>query len=145
MNNLVMYPNNREDRILKVSLVCGTSNLIINYLLVTFKIFSPITALATTGLVELIVFIKHYIYAKKQMNIDVQVFKKKNMTYIILSLLFIPISLLLRKLNLGFYTTMILIVIVCILLYCLVLYLKKDNNLMFILNKFKNKLKVGKR
>ena len=31
MNNLVMYPNNREDRILKVSLICGTSNLIINY------------------------------------------------------------------------------------------------------------------
>ena len=32
MNNLVMYPNNREDRILKVSLTCGISNLIINYL-----------------------------------------------------------------------------------------------------------------
>ena len=61
MNNLVMYPNNREDRILKVSLICGISNLIINYLLVIFKIFSPITALATTGLVELIVFITHYI------------------------------------------------------------------------------------
>ncbi|UKI27631.1 MAG: hypothetical protein L6V91_03270 [Bacilli bacterium] len=37
MNNLVMYPNDREDRILKVSLVCGISNLLINYLLVLFK------------------------------------------------------------------------------------------------------------
>ena len=145
MNNLVMYPNNREDRILKVSLICGTSNLIINYLLVTFKIFSPITALATTGLVELAVFITHYIYARRKMNINVQVFSKKNMTYIILSLLFIPISLLLRKLNLGFYITMILIIITCMLLYFIVLYIKKDNNLMFILDKFKNKLKVGKK
>ena len=45
LNNLVMYPNNREDRILKISLICGTSNLMINYLLVIFKIFSPTTAL----------------------------------------------------------------------------------------------------
>ena len=67
------------------------------------------------------------------------------MTYIILSLLFIPISLLLRKLDLGFYINMILIIITCMLLYFIVLYIKKDNNLMFILDKFKNKLKVGKK
>ena len=145
MNNLVMYPNDREDRILKVSLVCGISNLLINYLLVLFKIFSPITALATTGLVELMVFIIHYIYAKKKMNINVQVFSKKNITYIILSLLFIPISFVIRKLNLGFYVAMTLIIIICVLLYFIVLFVKKDNNLMFIMNKFKNKLKVGKK
>ena len=144
MNNLVMYPNDREDRILKVSLICGISNLIINYLLVLFKIFNPITALATTGLVELIIFVTQYIYTKKSMNINIQVFSKKNITYIILSLLFIPISLLIRKLNLGFYITMILIMIVCILLYYIVLYIKKDNNLMFILSKFKIKLKAVK-
>ena len=144
MNNLVMYPNDREDRILKVSLICGISNLIINYLLVLFKIFNPITALATTGLVELIIFVTQYIYTKKSMNINIQVFSKKNITYKILSLLFIPISLLIRKLNLGFYITMILIMIVCILLYYIVLYIKKDNNLMFILSKFKIKLKAVK-
>lgn len=145
MNNLVMYPNNREDRILKVSIICGTSNLIINYLLVFFGIFSPITALATTGMVELTIFIIHYVYAKRKMNIDVQVFSKKNMTYIILSLLFIPISLLIRSLELGFFINMILIIIVCMLLYVSVLFIKKDNNLLFILDKFKNKLKVGKK
>lgn len=145
MNNLVMYPNDREDRILKVSLVCGISNLLINYLLVLFKLFSPITALATTGLVELMVFITHYIYARKKMNINVQVFSKKNITYIILSLLFIPISFVFRKLNLGFYVTMTLIIIICVLLYFIVLYIKKDNNLLFILDKFKGKLKVGRK
>lgn len=143
MNNLVMYPNNREDRILKVSLICGISNLIINYLLVVFKIFSPIAALATTGLVELIVFITHYIYAKKKMNINVEIFNKKNVTYIILSLLFMPLSYLIRVLNLGFYITMILIIFACTSFYVVVLLFKKDNNLMFILNKFKSKLKVG--
>ena len=145
MNNLVMYPNNREDRILKVSLTCGISNLIINYLLVLFKIFSPLTALATTGLVELTIFIIHYTYARKKMNIDVRVFSKKNMTYILLSLLFIPISLIIRSLNLNFYINIIVIVIICSLMYFIVLYIKKDNNLLFILDKFKGKLKVGRK
>lgn len=145
MNNLVMYPNNREDRILKVSLACGISNLIINYLLVLFKIFSPLTALATTGLVELTIFITHYIYARKKMNIDVRVFSKKNMTYILLSLLFIPISLIIRSLKLNFYINIIVIVIICSLMYFIVLYIKKDNNLLFILDKFKGKLKVGRK
>lgn len=145
MNNLVMYPNNREDRILKVSLTCGISNLIINYLLVLFKIFSPLTALATTGLVELTIFIIHYTYARKKMNIDVRVFSKKNMTYILLSLLFIPISLIIRSLKLNFYINIIGIVIICFLMYFIVLYIKKDNNLLFILDKFKGKLKVGRK
>ncbi len=145
MNNLVMYPNNREDRILKVSLTCGISNLIINYLLVLFKIFSPLTALATTGLVELTIFIIHYTYARKKMNIDVRVFSKKNMTYILLSLLFIPISLIIRSLNINFYINIIVIVIICSLMYFIVLYIKKDNNLLFILDKFKGKLKVGRK
>lgn len=145
MNNLVMYPNNREDRILKVSLTCGISNLIINYLLVLFKIFSPLTALATTGLVELTIFIIHYTYARKKMNIDVRVFSKKNMTYILLSLLFIPISLIIRSLKLNFYINIIVIVIICSLMYFIVLYIKKDNNLVFILDKFKGKLKVGRK
>lgn len=145
MNNLLMYPNNREDRILKVSLTCGISNLIINYLLVLFKIFSPLTALATTGLVELTIFIIHYTYARKKMNIDVRVFSKKNMTYILLSLLFIPISLIIRSLKLNFYINIIVIVIICSLMYFIVLYIKKDNNLLFILDKFKGKLKVGRK
>lgn len=145
MNNLVMYPNNREDRILKVSLACGISNLIINYLLVLFKIFSPLTALTTTGLVELTIFITHYIYARKKMNIDVQVFSKKNMTYILLSLLFVPISLIIRSLKLNFYINIIVIIMICSLMYFIVLYIKKDNNLLFILDKFKGKLKVGRK
>ena len=145
MKNLVMYPNNREDRILKVSLACGISNLIINYLLVLFKIFSPLTALTTTGLVELTIFITHYIYARKKMNIDVQVFSKKNMTYILLSLLFIPISLIIRSLKLNFYINIIVIIMICSLMYFIVLYIKKDNNLLFVLDKFKGKLKVGRK
>ena len=142
MNNLVMYPNDREDRILKVSLSCGALNLIMNYLLVFFDILNPSTAMITTGISEIIVFICHYIYARKKMNLNVEIFTKRNLLYLIIGILFIPLSLIIRTFNLSFVVNLCLIVAACIILYFGVLLLTKDNNLIFILSKFK--FKIGK-
>jgi O-antigen/teichoic acid export membrane protein len=142
MNNLVMYPNDREDRILKVSLSCGALNLIMNYLLVFFDILNPSTAMITTGISEIIVFICHYIYARKKMNLNVKIFTKRNLLYLIIGILFIPLSLIIRTFNLSFVVNLCLIVATCIILYFGVLLLTKDNNLIFILSKFK--FKIGK-
>lgn len=141
MNNLVMYPNDREDRILKISLICGVTNLVINYILVFLKIFNPITALATTGIIEFVIFMIQYVYAKRKMNVDINIFNKKNFTYVMLGLLFIPISLLIRKFNINFYLNMGLIIMACMTLYVGVLFVRKDNNLMFILEKIKLKVR----
>lgn len=137
MEHLVMYPNNREDRIIRVSALGGVSNLIINFLLVLTKTFSPTTALLSTSLVELGIFTVHYTYARNVMKINVSFFNKKNFTYLILSLLFIPISLFIRSFGLNFYLNMFLIISICVLLYFVVLYIKGDQNLIFILRKFK--------
>lgn len=142
MNNLVMYPNDREDRILKVSLSCGALNLIMNYLLVFFDILNPSTAMITTGISEIIVFICHYIYARKKMKLNVKIFTKRNLLYLIIGILFIPLSLIIRTFNLSFVVNLCLIVATCIILYFGVLLLTKDNNLIFILSKFK--FKIGK-
>lgn len=139
MNNLVMYPNDKENRILKVSLVCGILNLILNSVLVFFNRFSPVTAMITTGISEIVVFVAHYFYARRKMNINIKIFTKSNLTYLILCLCFIPISLLIRWLNLGFVLTLSLIIILCGLLYIITLFVKKDNNLMFTLDKLKIK------
>lgn len=141
MNNLVMYPNDREDRILKISLICGVTNLVINYILVFLKIFNPITALATTGIIEFVIFMIQYVYAKRKMNVNINIFNKKNFTYVMLGLLFIPISLLIRKFNINFYLNMGLIIMACMTLYVGVLFVRKDNNLMFILEKIKLKVR----
>ena len=143
MNNLVLYPNDLEKRIVKVSLGCGVLNLVLNYMLVIFKVFNPTTALITTGISELLVFILHYRYSKKILKINVNIFSKNNILYLILGTLFIPLSLVIRMLNLGFIITLGLIIIVCCLTYFIVLYIKKDNNLIFILSKFFKKLDRG--
>lgn len=144
MNNLVLYPNDKENRILKVSFICGLINLGLNYLLVLLKIFSPITAIITTGIAELIMFIWHYIYTRRKMNIEIKIFTKQNIIYLLLGILFIPISLIIKEMKLSFIITLGLIVILCSLLYITVLYMRKDNNLMFILSKFRGKVKIGK-
>lgn len=143
MNNLVMYPNDLENRILKVSLCCGLLNLTMNYILVYLKLLTPATALITTGFAEIIIVLCHYIYARKNMKLNIEIISKRNTIYFILGLLFIPISLIIRSLNLGFITTLALIIMTCSIMYFIVLYIKKDNNLLFILDKLKRKLKVG--
>lgn len=143
MNNLVMYPNDLENRILKVSLCCGLLNLTMNYILVYLKLLTPATALITTGFAEIIIVLCHYIYARKNMKLNIEIISKRNTIYFILGLLFIPISLIIRSLNLGFIITLTLIIMTCSIMYFIVLYIKKDNNLLFILDKLKRKLKVG--
>lgn len=142
MNNLVMYPNDKENRILKITALCGVSNLCVNFLLIGLNIFNPITALVTTGLAELSVFIIHYNYAKRKMKINVNIFTGKNITYIVLSLLFIPISLVIKGLNLNFWVDIILTMLTCMTLYFVVLYIRKDNNLIFILSKFLKRSRI---
>lgn len=142
MNNLVLYPNNKENRIIKVSLTCGILNLIMNYLLVFTHKLSPTTAMITTGIAEITIFTWHYIYSKNKLKIKVNIFTKENIIYLLLGIIFIPISLIIRKLNLNLPLRTILIMLSCGLLYFIVLYIKKDKNLFFILEKFKNKIGV---
>ena len=107
------------------------------------KLLTPATALITTGFAEIIIVLCHYIYARKNMKLNIEIISKRNTIYFILGLLFIPISLIIRSLNLGFITTLALIIMTCSIMYFIVLYIKKDNNLLFILDKLKRKLKVG--
>lgn len=136
--NLVMYPNNQEKQILKICLTFGLLNLVLNSILVLLKIFTPFTALITTSVAELLYVLTQKIYAKKKLDINLRIFEN-NKRYFILGLMFIPISLLIRMINLSFILNTIVIIIVCSLFYVGVLYLMKDENLLLILNKFKNK------
>lgn len=144
MNNLIMYPNDQENRILKISLICGILNLIMNYMLVLFKIFNPSTAMITTGISEIILVVTHYIYSRRKLNLTVNIFSKNNIIYLILGISFVPIAYMIRLLKLNFVITLITIVITCIIFYFTILYIKKDNNLMFVLDKVKKKVGSSK-
>lgn len=137
--HLVMYPNNQERQLLKICLGFGVLNLIFNLVLVLFNKFTPLTAMLTTGLAELLFVFAQKRHAKKKLDIDLNIFEKNNKIYLILGLCFIPITLLIKLINLSFVLSIILTIISCSIFYVGILYLKKDENLMLILNKFLNK------
>lgn len=140
LTNLVLYVNDKEKTIVKISFIYGMANLIMNGLLVIFNVFSPFTAMLTTGIAETALIVTQYLYIKKKMNINVPLFTKQNITYLFLSLCFIPIAYVVKEINFGFYTNIIVIITLCVALYGGILLIKKDDSIYIIINKFKNKL-----
>ncbi len=141
--NLVMYPHNKEKQIAIICVSFGIVNFILNILLVLFKVFTPVSALITTAIAELGFLIVESIYAKKKLQLNINVFEGRNKSYFILSILFIPIAYLIKLLNLPFILNILVIVLTCVLFYAGILYIKKDESLIFVINKFLNKIKLG--
>ena len=140
MTNLVLYPNNKEKVLLKFLLLCGISNLIMNFLLVYFKVFTPSTALITTTIAEILLIIIELYYSRKELDLYFTFFTKQNILYLVLGISFILIAYLIRLLNLNFWLNMFTIIVTCIVVYGIVLYIKKDSNLIFIKDKLLKKI-----
>lgn len=140
LTNLVLYVKDKEKIIVKLSFIFGIANVVMNSILVMLKILTPFTAMLTTGIAEIMLITTQYIYIKKEMKINVNLITKQNFIYLFLSLCFIPIAYIVKKINFGFYTNILLIIFLCIVFYGGVLLLKKDNSIYIIINKLKNKL-----
>lgn len=140
--NLVLYPNNEEKQILKFCLSFGIANVLFNIILVALDIFTPFTAMLTTGIAILLFVIAQYIYTKNKLKINLKIFEGPNKIYMLLSILFIPISLLIRLFKLPFIVNILMIVLVCASFYIGLLYLRKDDNLLLILDKVFGKIKT---
>ena len=142
MTHLVLYPNNKEKQLLRISLCFGLSNLVMNSILLALGKFTPTSALITTGIAEFGFALTQYLYAKKKLGLNIPIFTKDNVSYLFLGASFVPIAYAIRLLNLGFFLNMFLVVIVCMVFYIGILYLRKDGNLILastkIIGKFKN-------
>ena len=137
--NLVMYPNNQEKKIVKYTLIAGIINLIFNLVMGFAKILTPLTCMITTGIVQLILGVLLYVHVKYKMKINYKLFTKQNILYMGLSLMFIPISLIIRCFNLNFYINILLIMILCIGFYGIGLLIVKDENVNLILRKLRKR------
>lgn len=140
MTNLVMYPNNKEKKIMQYTLICGVLNLLLNTILILFQVLTPFTAMFTTGIAEISLSILLYRYITKKQKIKYMVFSKQNIIYLLLGILFIPVSLIIRLFNLGFWVNIILIVMICTIIYVGILFVRKDENLILIVKKVFSKV-----
>lgn len=144
LTHLVMYPNNQEKKLLIFSFAGGMINLGLNSLLVYFKVLNPLNAMLTTLVAEIAIIVMMLIYVKRKCDFIPKIISRQNLIYLGLSLMFIPISMLIKWIDFGFYYNIMVIIVLCVSLYGGVLLLMKDENIQLIKDKIFKMLKFKK-
>lgn len=136
LSNQIIYVKRQEKNQIIMIFVCGIINLIMNNLLVKFNIFTPTTAIFTTMISYGLVVICEYIFIKYKMKVNFKIFSLDKMKYLYISLIFIPITLLIRMFVNNYLIIAALGIIINGLAYILILLLIKDEIFFMLINKF---------
>ena len=140
MSLLVFYINNKEKQLLRIFFIFGFLNVIFKFLINATIGLTPLNALLSTGLCYFMLITTQYIYIKKVLNIDLNIFSRVNIKYMSLVIMFMPLTYLARCLNLPFIPRTILIIFVCAGFYCGYLYFFRDKIFNNVLKKFLKKM-----
>lgn len=133
--NQILYLKGQEKAMVKILGFGGLVNVIADTLLLVSGRLTPVSAIASTGLAELLMLSVMYGFIRRRMKVDFRLFSLKNMKYLLASLLFIPAAWGIRKLGLGILPTAILTAGICGGYYFGLLLLTKDEMLFFFLQK----------
>lgn len=126
LSNHVIFLNQKEKVMAVILGICGISNFIMKYLLIRFNYFNAASAIFTTMLAEILIITLDYWYIKKYLKLNLEVFKIKNLKYLLFSLIFFPIGYILRKFEFHYMVYSIIIFISCALIYFILLLITKD-------------------
>lgn len=137
--NQIMYLKNQEKNMVKILGFGGGLNLLFDALLFATGALTPVTAIASTGVAELIMLSVMYWFIRRRMRVEFHLFSFRNMKYLYYSLPFLPIVWGIRQFQLGVIPTSILAVGACGLYYGLLLLLTRDETLFFFLDKLRGK------
>ena len=133
--NQILYIKNREKFLVKMLLMGGILNVIFNGAAVLLGIFSPLVAIFTTFLAEIVLMIVLMRYIHKEMEIPFYIFTKTNLKYLLLSLTFVPVTIGVHLLGFGELLNAVIVVPVCVATYFGVLLLTKDETMLFLSQK----------
>lgn len=140
LSNQIMYINRKEKLQVKILFLGGIINLILNIILIKSNIFTPVTAILTTGFSNICVVVIQHIYIKTKMQIEYNIFQFANTKYLMISLIFIPIIKVIKGLISGNLNVVIVAIGICGIVYIGVLAFIKDDILVIMINKiFKRK------
>lgn len=137
--NLAMYINGMEKALMVFSIAGGLLNLGMNYTLVAMHVFTPLTAALTTFVANVAEALLAVWYSKIKMQVNFGFFNRRIWGYVIVSLLFVPISLGIRLLRLGNMANIVMIVVLCAGLYGVYMIVSKDPMLVSLLGRFQRK------
>ncbi|WP_294377406.1 oligosaccharide flippase family protein [uncultured Clostridium sp.] len=142
--NQMIYLHGKEREDAMLVLIGGIINLVLNVLLVVTGTFSMVTAIATTLIANVIVIFMEYRLVKKVIKLDINLFSYENMKYFFYSLVFIPITFIIKKFIGSIFAACVLEVGICGIVYLGILVLTKDQVFFEFADKILVKLKLKK-
>ncbi len=142
--NQMIYLHGKEREDAMLVLIGGIINLVLNVLLVVTGTFSMVTAIATTLIANVIVIFMEYRLVKKVIKLDINLFSYENMKYFFYSLVFIPITFIIKKFIGNIFAACVLEVGICGIVYLGILVLTKDQVFFEFADKILVKLKLKK-
>lgn len=145
-SHLIMYANSLEKALVFFFGIFGVVNVASNFVLLYFGIMNSENLVATTGISTALYVFVAYRYSKRVLNLNYSLFSKQILGYLLISLCFIPISMIVHAFHLNPYLNIVIIMPICIGIYGFYLYVKKDPIISLVLSKIKldkiiNKLK----
>ena len=121
-SNQIMYINGFEKEQVRIVFFGGFINLILNILILNLGIFNENYSVITTIFANIICVISQYIFIKKRIKLDYNIFSFDKSKYLILSLIFIPVTLLIKMLNYNMFIYIILVIVVNATIYFSILF-----------------------
>ena len=135
LTNHVIFLNKKEKIVAAIYGICGITNFIMKYFLIKFSYFNAASAIFTTMFAEILIIILNVYYIKKYLKLKLEIFKSKNLKYLVFSLLFFPIGYILRKFECHYMIYSIITFILCAGVYFILLLITKDRCVKEILEK----------
>lgn len=140
LSNQIIYVKKKENILVRLIFICGILNVGFNFLLLYLDIFSPATAIFTTAIANYLLVLLEYYYIRKHLKVKYTLFSFGNLKYLLYSLIFIPITYVIRLLDLHTFVLFVVLIIVNIAAYALILFFTKDEVYLLISRKVKEKL-----
>ena len=142
LGNQVMYVKKKEKEQVEMIFVGGFVNLILNIILLKTNLLNGTLSIITTMIANILVIFLEFLYIRKKLNLKFNIFSMDKNKYLIFSLIFIPITMVINSLVNNMFLMTILSIGINGLAYFGILFLIKDKTFLELLNKFLFKFKI---
>lgn len=126
VSQLILYINQAERTMTTLLVGCGIFNLFLKYLLIRTDRLTPTTATATTTFAVLVYVLMAWAWSRWNLQVEWKIFTRRNLGYLLASLLFLPLRLLSFHFLPGVYLPLAVTMIASGFIYAIFLILSKD-------------------
>jgi O-antigen/teichoic acid export membrane protein len=141
LTNQVIYVKRKEKKLILFILAGGLLNVVFKFVLIKTGRFNPVTAITTTCISNMVLITLEYLYIRFNLKLGFNLFSFSKLKYLFISLLFIPITFIIKMYISNVLTISLLAIIINGALYVSILMLTKDEIITTLTDKLLSKFK----